>query len=284
VEIAEKIKEARRYASPALTQEGLAKLVGRSRALIARWENGTSIPKSVDLVPLAERLRIDVRWFFDGKEGPPPISDEDLRHVYMAAYRNSPGFPEYKGAIEEHVGTKGGGRGQAHGDELIELSFESLPRELQSLVRGDKVVLPLWRGVLGSPEGECEFLEPDSPEWVEIPAFLAGRDYHNCRVCKVAGMSMAPRIRQGDQVVVRLESNPSPGMIVVVERPDHGGKLIKVLRETPDGELELHSIGKDFGVVPALDGMTCIAVATGIWSDTQGAANIEWNGGAPLRA
>ena len=169
----------------------------------------------------------------------------------------------------------------AESDEVRELPFDSLPKELQSLVRGDRVLLPLWRGVLGG-DGECEFIEPDTVEWIEVPAFLAGRDYTSARVCKVAGMSMAPRIRQGDRVVVRLEPNPSPGMIVVAEKPEHGGRLIKVLREVKGG-LELHSINEGNAPIVKLDGWSCIAVAIGIWTDREGGPNIEWNGGAPLR-
>lgn len=60
-----KIKLARDYVRPSLSQEQLAALVDMSRATIAKWETDKIVPRKDQIKPLADKLGIDPFWFFD---------------------------------------------------------------------------------------------------------------------------------------------------------------------------------------------------------------------------
>lgn len=166
---------------------------------------------------------------------------------------------------------------------IIQIPSGDIRGSLRSLVKGDKAIIPVWRGVAAGTEDECYFVEPDSPEYQEIPAFLLKVDELDRYIlCIPAGVSMSPRIKQGDRVVIRLDPNPSPNTIVVAETPDRR-RFIKALREK--NGLELHSINPHYPLITDLEGWSFVGNVTAIWHPYEsGAPNIEYADGLPLKA
>ncbi len=239
-----KLAMARRYHAPALSQKQLAALVGVDTSSVGRWEANGAIPKS-RLPTVARILGVPASWFLNGRDGPPPSKD---------------------------------------GPNALESAAEAaVSLEARSLLRGDEVLLPTWRGTIAG-DGECEFFDSDSPELNAVPAFLAGNDPHSHILCIASGASMYPRVKNGERVVVRLDRNPPNNAIVVAKRPD-GANFVKVLRQNERGLLELHSLNEEFRPIVNLDGweMRGYAVAV-LHSYEPGRANIEWDSGRPLRA
>src|SRR5579862_7090398 len=115
-------------------------------------------------------------------------------------------------------------------DEVRDASREELGDRLVGFLRGDRAVLPLWQTVLAGSEEECAFVDPDSVQWEEIPAFFVGNDVERFVLCVASGTSMSPRIRQGDKVVVRLDPAPPRNTLVIAESPERR-RYVKVLRE-----------------------------------------------------
>lgn len=167
-----------------------------------------------------------------------------------------------------------------HADEVVE-SPPASPG-MTSFVRGDRLLLPVWRGVAAGLADECYFVAPDSAEFMEIPAFFAGREQDRHVVCVVAGTSMSPRLRQGDRAIVKLDPNPPRNSLVVAQNPEKR-RFIKALRENK--RLELHSINEDFPPITDVSGWELIGFVVAIWGEYEaGSANIEWDGGRPLKA
>jgi DNA-binding XRE family transcriptional regulator len=240
----QKLAMARRYHAPALSQKQLAQIIGVDTSSVGRWEATGAIPKS-RLPTVARILGLPVPWFDNGRSDPPPMQKE------------SP--------------------------NALESSADVSSIEARSLVRGDEVLLPTWRGTIAG-DGECEFFDSDSPELNAVPSFLAGNDPHSHILCIASGASMYPRVKNGERVVVRLDRNPPNNVIVVAKRPD-GANFVKVLRQNERGLLELHSLNQDFRPITDLENweMRGYAVAV-LHSYEPGQANIEWDSGRPLRA
>jgi len=152
---------------------------------------------------------------------------------------------------------------------------------LRSFASGDMALLPVWRGVAAGLADECYFVPSDSSEFLEVPAFLAGRDPDRYIVCVAAGTSMSPRLRQGDKAVVRLDPNPPRNSLVVAQNPE-GRRFIKALREKK--ALELHSLNENFAPIRNVSGWQLVGSVVAIWGEYEpGSANIEWDGGRPLK-
>ncbi len=218
--------------------------MGVDTSSVGRWEATGAIPKS-RLPTVARVLGIPVNWFQNGAGDPPPVKD---------------------------------------GPNAVESSYENAAGlEARSLLRGDEVLLPTWRGTMAG-DGECVFYDSHSPELNAVPAFLAGNDPHCHILCIASGASMYPRVKNGERVVVRLDRNPPNNAIVVAKRPD-GANFVKVLRQNERGRLELHSLNAEFQPIVELDAweMRGYAVAV-LHSYEPGQANIEWDSGRPLRA
>jgi transcriptional regulator with XRE-family HTH domain len=243
----EKLALARRYQAPALTQKDLAKKLGVDTSSVGRWESTDEIPPA-RLPAVSRILRVPVQWFFDGRDDPPP-------GLAFVAQGNAAEVPQ------DRVGGA----------------------DARSLVQGDEVLLPTWRGVMAS-DGECEFYETGAPELNGVPSFLAGNDPDNHILCIASGASMYPRVKNGERVVVRLERNPPNNAIVIARRPD-GANFVKVLRQNDRGFLELHSLNPEFQPIVKLDNweMRGYAVAV-LHSYEMGQANIEWDSGRVLKA
>lgn len=152
-----------------------------------------------------------------------------------------------------------------------------------SLQRGDEVLLAVWRGVLAG-DGECEFYESSSPEFLAIPSFLAANDPDRHILCIASGASMFPRVKHGERIVIRIDPNPSVNSLVVARRPD-GANFIKTLRQDHRGRLSLVSINEEFTPITDLDGWVLRGYAVAILHAYEpGQANIEWDSGRFLRA
>lgn len=165
-------------------------------------------------------------------------------------------------------------------DEVQTLGAAVVPGPVQSLMRGDAMLLPVWRGVAAGLQDECYFVS-ESAEFMEVPAFLAGREQDRHVVCVAAGTSMSPRLRQGDRAIVRLDPNPPRNTLVVAQNPD-GRRFIKALREKD--HFELHSINESFPAIKDVSGWQLLGSVVAIWGQYEaGGPNIEWDGGRPLR-
>lgn len=143
-----------------------------------------------------------------------------------------------------------------------------------------------WRSALAAIDAieDGYFEQADVPH--EVPtAFLIGGstklDHHD--VVSVSGTSMSPRINPGDRVLFFRDSTPRPNTIVMAESQD-GRVFVKVLRFTSAGRFELHSIAEHGATFANLSGWKILGYALAIIGDHDRSRNIEWDGGAPLKA
>ncbi|MHB8637493.1 MAG: XRE family transcriptional regulator [Fimbriimonadaceae bacterium] len=239
-----KLALARRYHAPALTQQGLADMLGIDRTTVAKWETKSDIPAGA-LRRVADRLGIELAWFLDGDASEPRF----IRHAVNVRATNR----------AEEIGSAAG-----------------------SLRRGDQVMLAVWRGVMAG-DGDCEFWLSDTPEFRAIPSFLASSDPDGHVLCIASGLSMTPRIDHAERAVVRLDPDPPIGAIVVARRPD-GANFIKVLRKHSSLRLELHSLNPEFGPITELKDWALKGFVVAILHTYTGqGANIEYDDGRPLR-
>lgn len=239
-----------------LTQEQWAEELGVARGTVAAYKNRDNASPSTGKVrALATRFGIPITWFYDGVDEPPPVPP-DLVEAEMRA-------------------------GDGH---VISVHPSKMTNEAQRFASNSPVALPVWRGIVAGPDSENHFTDDQFEAPVEVPGFFtSGKDPSTFIVCLPTGISMAPRIVQGDRVIVRLESHPDPHDIVIARRPD-GVNFLKVFKIGREGT-ELHSINGQFPVITNLDQWICKGVVVGIWKPyLSHGPNIEFNGGAPLKA
>jgi SOS-response transcriptional repressor LexA len=239
-----------------LTQEQWAEELGVSRGTIAAYKNrDNASPSSEKVRTIARRFGIPITWFYDGVDTVPPVAP-DLSEAEMSA-------------ADGHV---------------IPVHPSKLNSEMERFANNEKVALPVWRGIVAGPDFENQFTDDQLEPPVEVPGFFtSGKNPEIFIVCLPTGISMAPRIIQGDRVITRLHSHPDPNDIIIARRPD-GINFIKVFRIGPEG-VELHSINGQFPVISHLDQWVCKGVVVGIWKPYQThGPNIEFNGGSPLKA
>jgi len=247
MDIKEKFKLARKYQRPPLTQEGVAQLLSVTREAVAKWESFASINKPpVSVVARVARLwHIPEAWFYDGEDTPPPLpADTPPGNAWVA----------------------------------------QVSREMAGHLSATEALVAVWRGVVCGPADECAFMEPDSPEFRAISIAYIQGDPENYVLCVASGASMFPRIAQGEETIIRRETNPSAGDIVLVRHPD-GQMFLKVLRLARNGRPELHSVNPEFSPITAVDGWQYIGIAVFIrHAYRPGEANIEYDDGRALRA
>ncbi len=165
-------------------------------------------------------------------------------------------------------------------EDLSEIRDGRSRKAVEGIIRGDKVVLRLWIGILAGEDGECSFVE--SSDEIEVFSFLITGKLDDYDVLKIAGTSMSPRVEQGDLVLVRRDPAPPVGCICVVQDPEHNC-FLKVLR-TNEGKPEFHSLGKGFRPITSTYNWTFKAHAEAILHQSRfREANIEWDEGRPLR-
>lgn len=239
-----------------LTQEQWAQELGVSRGTVAAYKNRDNASPSPERVRvIARRFGIPIAWFYDGVDELPPIPP-DVHEAEMAA-------------ADGHV---------------IPVHPGKLTAEMERFATNQSVALPVWRGTVAGPDLENHFADDQLETPAEVPSFfISGKDPTQYIVCLPTGISMAPRIVQGDRVITRLESHPDPNDIIIARRPD-GVNFIKVFRIGAEGT-ELHSINNNFPVITNLDQWVCKGVVVGIWKPyLLHGPNIEFNAGASLKA
>jgi hypothetical protein len=183
------------------------------------------------------------------------------------------GVDDYRCLIDEALDLPGP-------DEVRTVDTEQIQDRIKGFLRGDRALLPLWQTVLAGSEEECAFVDPDSVQWEEIPALFVGNDVDRSVLCVASGTSMSPRIRQGDKIVVRLDPAPPRNSLVIAESPERR-RFVKALRERD--HLELHSVNAKYKPIEDTTGWMLIGSVTAIIGTYEGAPNIEWDFGKPLR-
>ncbi|MGV3613863.1 MAG: helix-turn-helix domain-containing protein [Fimbriimonas sp.] len=239
-----------------ITQEAWAAELGVSRGTVAAYKaRDNASPKTEKIRELSSRFGIPIDWFYNGEDDAPPVP-RDMDQAELLA-------------------------GDGH---VIAQHPSRQTNETRRFAENLEVLLPVWQGIVAGLNEECSFPETKVAPPQSVPSyFLSGKSEERFIVCLPTGVSMSPRIVQGDRVIVRLEPNPDPNTIVVARRPD-GVNFIKVFRIV-DGVPELHSINENFPVISLLEDWTCRGVVVGIWKPyiAEG-PNIEFNGGTPLRS
>src|SRR5579862_5905049 len=61
-------------------------------------------------------------------------------------------------------------------DEVAIATADEVPDHLRGFLRGDFAILPVWQSVLAGTDGECAFIDPDSPQWEEVPALFVSHE------------------------------------------------------------------------------------------------------------
>jgi len=240
--VGEKLKRARKFRKPSLTQEEFAEHIGVNRSTLSRYEVGAVIPDET-LKQIAERLKIPLGWFLDGRDSDPPYGAVTL--------------------LESLEGTAVN------------------PRTL-----GTSIALPMWAGIVAGHGQECYFNDEETA-MQEVPLMLLG---HNepakCRVFRISGSSMAPRVEHSHLGIVALTPDASINTLVMASRSD-GALFVKALRPgRPPQPYSLHSVNSE--AFPPIEDVTDWRIVGSVIAfmapPVAGDRNIEWNFGRPLRA
>lgn len=264
-DVGQKLKLARTYHRPRLTQEELANQMGIDRTLISKWENLKAEPSVETIAQIALKLGLPTDWFWDRKNSAPP----------------SPLFQEVQQSVKEARTP------YAVEEPIIFIHPDSHRQILGKYNADDLVALPLWQGVLAADDdGECYYVEEEAPYMVP-PFFLGDAPLNDCWLIRASGRSASPRIEHSELAIVRRNSNPSINTIVVATNPA-GKHFVKALRQgkgpSPYALAPLNSSG-DFKDITDVRGWIFRGNVITILKDSQpGNPNIEWDFGRPLRA
>lgn len=248
-----------------LSQSQMGEVMGVSRGTIAAYSaRGNANPETAKIRALADRFGIPIAWFYDEKDTPLEIP-EDVVEAERAARDRKHDRPDEP-------------------DMVNVVAPADMTRVEAMLVEGGYALLPTWDGTIAGFKDEWQFADEELSPPTRVPSWLfTGKDPKRFIACRPKGLSMAPRIGQGDVVVIRLESNPAPGEIIVPRRED-GVNFIKVFRISPFGVPELHSINGDFPIIAMEEEWVCKGVVVAILKPyVSGGTNIEFNDGTPLR-
>ena len=239
----EKLKRARKYRKPSLTQEEFAEHVGVNRSTLSRYEVGAVIPTET-LKQIADRLRLPVSWFLDGRDTAPPYGMVTL---------------------VENPGENG----------------------INPAALGASVALPMWGGIVAGHGEECSFNEEPEVRPQEVPLMLlGGHDPAECRVFRVTGSSMSPRIEHS-QLGIALLTPDAPINTLVMARRSDGALFVKALRPGRQPQpYSLHSVNSEAftPILDVTDWQIVGSVIAFMAPPVAGDRNIEWNFGRPLRA
>lgn len=243
----DKIAKARNWHRPFLTQDDLAEKAGITRASLARYEAGANVPET-KLETIASVLGLPVEWFQTDDDSEPPYDRVQLVDNF------------------QRMGPTGG--------------FDI--RTVTS-----SVGLPMWVGTMAGHKEECHFEEEPVPRLQEVPLLLiADHDPAQCRVFRVAGSSMSPRVEHSQLGIVVLNPDAPINTLVMARRPDNV-LFVKALRPGKAPQpYSLHSVNA--GLFPPIedveDWQIVGSVIAFLAPPTAGDRNIEWNFGQPLRA
>lgn len=79
VPVGQKIRLAREYARPPLSQYDLADRLQTKRSAVANWETERSMPSDRWVQAIASAVGVPFDWFYDGLPGPPRQSPNAIR-------------------------------------------------------------------------------------------------------------------------------------------------------------------------------------------------------------
>ncbi|MGQ5735507.1 XRE family transcriptional regulator [Serratia sp. IR-2025] len=113
-----KIRQSRK--AQKLTQEGLAKLLGLTKATISQWESGSTEPNGKNLIALARALKVSVDWLLDDRVTALPSEEPPIAEPARAT-DNLIEVPFYKD-IHLSAGNGSYGDDQVSEREIVRLS------------------------------------------------------------------------------------------------------------------------------------------------------------------
>lgn len=210
VTFSERLKEARKVAK--LSQEALAKKVGRTKSTISRWESGERNPQMLELVELEKALGVSAHMLMYG-------SDEIKKTTLSEINRISSQLEESR---QEKVLM------------FAESELEEQRKENTTDIR--EFIYNYYDNAVSAGTGE--YLADGKPETVTLPV-----DFEADFVCPVSGDSMEPEYHDGDYVFVKLSYDITDGDIGVFILD--GDAYIKELRVDEEGAF-LHSLNPQY--------------------------------------
>lgn len=95
--VGEKIKRARLFHRPPLSQRGLSQLTDFTRNQIANFETGRTPVDDADLRQIAHALSAPYAWFLDGADTPPPPTS-NVQEIELGT-RAQPNLVRYLGTV-----------------------------------------------------------------------------------------------------------------------------------------------------------------------------------------
>jgi len=250
-DIGRRVREARLSLGPGrMRTVDLARAVGISSQRLSNYETGRSDPPYELTVQLANALGVSLDWL---------LGESKIMRPNPVMFQ--PPDP----------------------DAATLVSRDHAPKQVRAAATGGTVALPAWRGVSAGYADEMMFEEPSEVTYEEVPFFLVEGDPSRYLIIIPNGTSLAPRIDIGNWVVIKRSTDILPNVITLVRSPENK-HFIKVVKRK-DKTIELHSIANGYPPIAVADGWTIVGHAVAIWDKgAQGAKNIEYAGGAPLRA
>lgn len=223
-----------------LSQSGLAKACGISRASVNAWVNGKT--DSIDgkyLTTAAAYLGVTAHWLSTGKgamETPFSHFNEE-EGIWVMSHVGRPVFPQSSMERDE--------------PDNVAPAPALKPRKgipvVGEVKGGDDGYLDELQYPVGHGDGVVEYPTQDA----------------NAYALRVRGDSMHPRYRAGEFIVVEPSIEPQPGDDVVVSMAD-GRKLLKELNWRRDGDVQLLSVNNHFGPLTLPESeVQCIQLVAG---------------------
>lgn len=168
--LGDKLRLAREYHRPSLTQEAMATRLNLKRATYANFESGRINPSEKLISLVSDVLRIPLEWFYDERPGPPPLLA--TASPYGAALMAHPPAPlmtrEAQPGVGRRkfplIGTAGASafpleQEEATPDDFVEFSDELYrPERFAIQVQGNSMSRRIQHGdfILVQPSGNCE--------------------------------------------------------------------------------------------------------------------------------
>lgn len=176
-----KIKNARRYALPAMRQEDLANAIRVSRALVGMWESRERTPVPEVLVKIAKATGVDPDWFFDGKPSPPTRRLSERMQAFS---------------------------------ERLDIQRASEQPTLGNSLRPGWIKIPIFGPPSPVPNRPGSGRVPI--DWLEVPSWEGEASRWAIRV---SGPAMEPDFEIGDLVIFE-DRRAEQGLAVFAEKPD----------------------------------------------------------------
>lgn len=172
------LKEAR--LKKGITQEELAKLVGKTKNVISNWERGDNKPDADTLFLLCDILNVDANFLL-GWENNQNLSLSLKEQDYIKKYRD----------LDDH--------GKDLVDTILLKEYDRCVKETEEIYNAT-VMKPSFQACLSAGTGQFVFDDIPS-ELVEVPAEYKDIDF----VIGVSGDSMEPTYFDGDKVMIKKQ-------------------------------------------------------------------------------